>query len=503
MKYALISVFDKTNIIEFSKSLVDIGYNILATGKTAKLLSENKIPNTDISSFTGFPEIFEGRVKTLHPKVFGGILMRNEEKDLVQAEQNKINPIDIVCVNLYPFKQTIQKEDVSFEEVIENIDIGGPSLIRAAAKNFKYVSVLTSPEQYSDFIEKLNSNSVNENYRLNLAYKAFSHTADYDTAISNYFENKFNFEKFNLRISEKLVANLRYGENPHQRASIFGDFYSYFEILHGKEVSYNNILDLIAGVELSEELNSAACVIIKHNNPCGVASLDSPFNSYVQALKSDPISAFGGIVVFGEEVNEVLANKLNEIFLEVIVAPDYSPKALDILKKKKDRRLIKKLKNINTEGISIKSIPGGFLVQDKDIATLNISNLKFATENKPSSREVGDLIFAWSIAKHTKSNSIIIAKNKVTLGIGAGQTSRFDSVKIAISKAKEFGFDLSNSVAASDAFFPFADGVIKLAEAGVTSIIQPGGSVRDEEVIQAANKYKLSMLFTGIRHFKH
>ncbi len=503
MKYALISVFDKTNIIEFSKSLVDIGYNILATGKTAKLLSENKIPNTDISSFTGFPEIFEGRVKTLHPKVFGGILMRNEEKDLVQAEQNKINPIDIVCVNLYPFKQTIQKEDVSFEEVIENIDIGGPSLIRAAAKNFKYVSVLTSPEQYSDFIEKLKSNSVNENYRLNLAYKAFSHTADYDTAISNYFENKFNFEKFNLRISEKLVANLRYGENPHQRASIFGDFYSYFEILHGKEVSYNNILDLIAGVELSEELNSAACVIIKHNNPCGVASLDSPFNSYVQALKSDPISAFGGIVVFGEEVNEVLANKLNEIFLEVIVAPDYSPKALDILKKKKDRRLIKKLKNINTEGISIKSIPGGFLVQDKDIATLNISNLKFATENKPSSREVGDLIFAWSIAKHTKSNSIIIAKNKVTLGIGAGQTSRFDSVKIAISKAKEFGFDLSNSVAASDAFFPFADGVIKLAEAGVTSIIQPGGSVRDEEVIQAANKYKLSMLFTGIRHFKH
>lgn len=503
MKFALLSVSDKSNIIDFSKSLVQFGYNIIATGKTAKLLKDNNILHKEISDFTGFPEIFDGRVKTLHPKVFGGILMRNVEKDLAQAQQNEINPIEIVCVNLYPFKETITKDGVGLEEVIENIDIGGPSLIRAAAKNYKYVSVLTSPNQYSEFIVKLKNNSVDENYRLNLAYKAFSHTADYDTTISNYFEQKFQFEKINLRISEKLASHLRYGENPHQKASVFGDFYSYFEILHGKEISYNNILDLLAGVELSEELNSAACVIIKHNNPCGVASLDSPYNSFVQALKCDPISAFGGIVVFSEEVNESLANKLNEIFLEVIVAPDYSIKALDILKKKKDRRILKKLKNINNEGLAIRSIPGGFLVQDKDIATLNVSNLKFVTDNKPSSREIGDLIFAWSVAKHTKSNSIVIAKNKTTLGIGAGQTSRLDSVKIAISKAKEFGFDLSNSVAASDAFFPFADGVIKLADAGVTSIIQPGGSVRDEEVIQAANKYKLSMLFTGIRHFKH
>ena len=503
MKTALLSVSDKTNIVEFSKSLVDLGYNILATGKTAKLLKDNGIIHKEISEFTGFPEIFDGRVKTLHPKVFGGILMRKEEKDLIQAEQNKITPIEIVCVNLYPFKEVIKKDEVELEEVIENIDIGGPSLIRAAAKNYKYVSVLTSPNQYSDFIEKLKSNSLDEKYRLNLAYKAFSHTADYDTAISNYFEKKFEFEKISLRISEKLVSTLRYGENPHQKASVFGDFYSYFEILHGKEISYNNILDLIAGVELSEELNSAACVIIKHNNPCGVASLDSPYNSYVQALKSDPISAFGGIVVFGEEVNEILANKLNEIFLEVIVAPDYTPKALEILKKKKDRRLLKKLRNINTEGISVRSIPGGYLVQDKDIATLNVSNIKIVSENKPSAREMMDLIFAWSVAKYSKSNSIVIAKNKTTLGIGAGQTSRLDSVKIAISKAKEFGFDLSNSVAASDAFFPFADGVLKLIEAGITSIIQPGGSVRDDEVIQAVNKYKISMLLTGIRHFKH
>lgn len=503
MKYALLSVSDKSNIVEFAKSLSELGYGILATGKTAKLLGENSIPHQEISNYTGFPEIFDGRVKTLHPKVFGGILMRDSQDDYQVAEQNNINPIEIVCVNLYPFKQTIKKEDVSLDEVIENIDIGGPSLIRAAAKNYKRVSVLTSPEQYSDFIEKLKDNSLSEDYRLQLAYKAFSYTADYDVSIANYFEKKFDLEKTHLRISEKLSSTLRYGENPHQKASLYGDFFSYFQILHGKEISYNNILDIIAGVELSEELNSAACVIIKHNNPCGVASLDSPYNSYLQALRSDPISAFGGIVVFGEEVDDKLANKLNEIFLEVIVAPEYSSKALEILKKKKDRRLVKKLKAINTHDNYIKSVPGGFLVQDRDIATLNVSNMKIVTENKPSSREMMDLIFAWSVAKHTKSNAIVIVKNKTTLGIGAGQTSRLDSVKIAISKAKEFGFDLSNSVAASDAFFPFADGVIKLAEAGVSSIIQPGGSVRDEEVIQAANKYKISMLFTGIRHFKH
>lgn len=503
MKYALFSVSDKSNIVEFAKSLSELGYGILATGKTAKLLGENSIPHQEISNYTGFPEIFDGRVKTLHPKVFGGILMRDSQDDYQVAEQNNINSIEIVCVNLYPFKQTIKKEDVTLDEVIENIDIGGPSLIRAAAKNYKRVSVLTSPEQYSDFIEKLKDNSLSEDYRLQLAYKAFSYTADYDVSIANYFEKKFDLEKTHLRISEKLSSTLRYGENPHQKASLYGDFFSYFQILHGKEISYNNILDIIAGVELSEELNSAACVIIKHNNPCGVASLDSPYNSYLQALRSDPISAFGGIVVFGEEVDDKLANKLNEIFLEVIVAPEYSSKALEILKKKKDRRLVKKLKAINTHDNYIKSVPGGFLVQDRDIATLNVSNMKIVTENKPSSREMMDLIFAWSVAKHTKSNAIVIVKNKTTLGIGAGQTSRLDSVKIAISKAKEFGFDLSNSVAASDAFFPFADGVIKLAEAGVSSIIQPGGSVRDEEVIQAANKYKISMLFTGIRHFKH
>jgi len=503
MKYALLSVSDKTGIVEFSKSLFELGYNILATSKTAKYLTENNIPNQEISDFTKFPEIFSGRVKTLHPKIFGGILMRREGKDLVEAEEYKILPIDIVCVNLYPFKEIINNQQAEIEEVIENIDIGGPSLIRAAAKNFKYVSVITSPEQYNIFIDKLKSNQVDEELRLKLAYEAFLNTADYDTTISNYFEKKFDLEKNTLRISEKFETNLRYGENPHQQASIYGNFFSFFEFIHGKELSYNNIFDLISGIELSEELNPSACVIIKHNNPCGVASLDNPYNSYVQALKTDPISAFGGIVVFGEEVNETLANKLNEMFLEIIVAPAYTSKAIDILKKKKERRILKKIKEINTDGLNIRSIPGGFLVQNKNIVTLNVANLKLVTENKPTSRELEDLIFAWSVAKHTKSNAIVIAKNKTTLGIGAGQTSRLDSVKIAVSKAKEYGLDLNNSVAASDAFFPFSDGALKLIDAGVSAIIQPGGSVRDQEVIEVANRYKIKMLFTGIRHFKH
>jgi phosphoribosylaminoimidazolecarboxamide formyltransferase/IMP cyclohydrolase len=429
--------------------------------------------------------------------------MRRDENDLIQSENNNVKPIDLVCVNLYPFKEAIQNENISLEEVIENIDIGGPAMIRAAAKNYKYVSVLTSPEQYNEFIQRLKNNSLDEAYRIVLAHKAFKYTADYDSAISNYFENKFGLEKTHLQISEKLASSLRYGENPHQKAQIYGDFFDYFNLIHGKEISYNNILDLVSGVELSEELNSAACVIIKHSNPSGVASLDSPFNSYVQALKCDPISAFGGIVIFGEEVDDKLANKLNENYLEIIVAPEFSTKALEILKRKKERRLIKKLKNINTEGQSVRSIPGGYLLQEKDLATLNVSNLRIVTDEKPTSREMVDLVFAWSVAKHSKSNAIVIAKNKCTLGIGSGQTSRLDSVKIAINKAKEFGFDISNSVAASDAFFPFGDGVIKLAEAGISSIMQPGGSVRDEEVIQAANRFKISMLFTSIRHFKH
>ncbi len=503
-KFALISVSDKTGIVEFAKSLHSFDYEILATGNTAKLLFQNNIPVNEVSDFTGFPEIFEGRVKTLHPKIFGGILFRRDNTDdIIQSENNSIAPIDIVCVNLYPFVQTIRKENVSLDEVIENIDIGGPSLVRAAAKNYRYVSVLTSPEQYSSFIAELEDGNISLKTRESLAVAAFSYTSNYDTYIANYLERKFQSESSYLRINEKLNRKLRYGENPHQTAEVFGSFDEYFEVLHGKEISYNNILDLVAAIELSEELGKNSCTIIKHNNPAGAAIGSFPFDAYIKALKTDPVSAFGGIVAFSDEVDVKTAEKLNEIFLEIVCAPSYSEDAIQILKKKKDRRIIRKLKNINEVGKNIKSIPGGFIVQDKDLISFDKNNLKVVTNRKPTEQEMEDLTFAWVVAKHTKSNAIVFAKNKMTLGVGAGQMSRIDSVKIAHMKAKEHGHDLTNSVAASDAFFPFADGLLEIIKCGATAVIQPGGSVRDQEVIDVANQNNLSMVFTGIRHFKH
>lgn len=503
-KYALISVSDKTGIVDFAKSLLKFNYEILATGNTARLLVQNQIPVTEVSDFTGFPEIFEGRVKTLHPKIFGGILFRRDNpEDNIQAEANSILPIDIVCVNLYPFVKTVQKENVQLEEVIENIDIGGPSLVRAAAKNYQYVSILTNPEQYSEFISELESGHISQSTREKLAVAAFSYTSNYDTHISNYLEQKFELPNSHLRINEKLKQKLRYGENPHQAAEIFGDFDKYFEVFHGKEISYNNILDLVAAVELSEELGDNACTIIKHNNAAGAAIGSFPLDAYLKALKCDPVSAFGGIVSFNNEIDVKTAEKLNEIFLEIICAPSFSEEALNILKKKKDRRLIKKLKNISEAGRTVRSIPGGFLIQDKDLLTLDSNNLKVVTNRKPTEKELEDLTFAWIVAKHTKSNAIVFAKDKATLGVGAGQMSRIDSAKIAFMKAKEHGLDLTNSVAASDAFFPFADGLLEIIKCGATAVIQPGGSVRDQEVIDAANQNNITMVFTGIRHFKH
>lgn len=503
-KYALISVSDKTAIVDFAKSLLKFNYEILATGNTAKLLIQNLIPVIEVSDFTGFPEIFEGRVKTLHPKIFGGILYRRDNPDdKLQAEENSVLPIDIVCVNLYPFVKTIQKENVHLDEVIENIDIGGPSLVRAAAKNYKYVSVLTSPEQYSDFLLELESGNISQSTREKLAVAAFSYTSNYDTHIANYLEKKFKLQNSYIRINEKLNKKLRYGENPHQSAEIFGDFDKYFEVFHGKEISYNNVLDLVAAVELCEELGNNACTIIKHNNAAGAAIGSFPLDAYLKALKCDPVSAFGGIVSFNNEVDAKTAEKLNEIFLEIICAPSFDEEALNILKKKKDRRLIKKLKNISEAGKTVRSIPGGFLVQDKDLLTLDKDNLKVVTNRKPTEKEFEDLTFAWIVAKHTKSNAIVFAKDKSTLGVGAGQMSRIDSAKIAFIKAKEHGLDLTNSVAASDAFFPFADGLLEIIKCGATAVIQPGGSVRDQEVIDAANQNNITMVFTGIRHFKH
>lgn len=503
-KLALISVSDKTNIVEFAKGLNNQNYQILATGNTAKLLFDSNIDCVEISSYTSFPEIFSGRVKTLNPKIFGGILMRRDnQSDLKQAAENDVMPIDIVCVNLYPFPNVVNRTDLDLQEKIENIDIGGPSLIRASAKNYEYVSVLTNPNQYDDFLKELNSGTVSLETKRKLAYDAFSYTSYYDTLIANFFEKEFNQTKTHIRLNFKSSFDLRYGENPHQKAYLFGDFEDYFEILHGKELSYNNIVDLTAAVELVNEIGKNGCAIIKHTNPCGAAIGSNVLDAYERALSCDSISAFGGIVAFNDEIDEITAKKLNEIFLEIICAPSYSKKALEILVTKKNRRLVRIKKQIDAHQLSIKNVPGGLLVQEKDNSVLNDSLLNFVTDRKCTEDEIKDLKFAWTICKHTKSNAIVYAKDLKAIGVGAGQMSRIDSAKIAAEKAKQFGHDLKGSVAASDAFFPFADGLLELIKHGVTAVIQPGGSVRDDEVIKAANENNISMIFTGIRNFKH
>ena len=503
-KLALISVSDKTNIVEFSTQLVKNNYEIIATGNTARMLKENGIEVTEVSELTSFPEVFEGRVKTLHPKIFGGILLRRDnESDKKEAEANDVIPIDIVCVNLYPFIKTVEDPKSDFEKIIENIDIGGPSLIRASAKNFKFVSVLTDPLQYESFLKELNTGEVSIETRKKLALEAFSHTAFYDTHIANYLERKFEQPQTYVRINYKKDKDLRYGENPHQKGAIFGDFNEYFRVFHGKEISYNNVLDLVAAVQLVEDLGEISCTIIKHNNPAGAATGKTVIEAYTNALKGDPVSAFGGIVAFTTEVNEEVALKLNEIFLEIVCAPSFTEESLVILKKKKDRRLVKQLKSVKSDLLTFRNIPGGAIAQDPDNISMIESQLKVVTKIKPSDKELEDLLFAWKIAKHTKSNAIVFAKDKTALGVGAGQMSRLDSSKLAKMKADEHGLDLKDSVAASDAFFPFADGLQEIINCGATAVIQPGGSVRDSEVIEVADKNKISMVFTGIRHFKH
>jgi phosphoribosylaminoimidazolecarboxamide formyltransferase/IMP cyclohydrolase len=503
-KFVLISVSDKTAIVGFARELNAFGYQILATGNTFKLLQENKIASVEIKDFTGFPEIFDGRVKTLHPKIFGGILMRPDNiTDQKEAKENQVFAIDIVCVNLYPFPNIVNRSDISLDEKIENIDIGGPSLIRASAKNYKHVSVLTDPSQYSEFILELKKEKVDEETRKKLAYAAFSYTSYYDTLIANYFEKEFNQPKTAIRLNFKSAFELRYGENPHQNAYLFGDFEKYFDILHGKELSYNNIVDLTAAVELVNDFDGIATVIIKHTNPCGAAIGVDVLDAYKRALSCDPVSAFGGIVAFNREVDELTANKLNEIFTEIIVAPSYSAKALGLLKTKKNRRIVQIKKNVEPDELQIKSITGGLLVQERDNSKIDESLLRLVTEKKYSKEEYEDLKFAWTVCKHTKSNAIVYAMDKKIVGVGAGQMSRLDSTRIAASKAKQFGHELNGAVAASDAFFPFADGILEIISHGITAVIQPGGSVRDEEIIAAANEKNISMVFTGIRNFKH
>lgn len=503
-KLALISVSDKNGIVEFAAGLKNLGCDILATGNTAKLIRENNIDCIEVSDFTGFPEIFSGRVKTLQPTIFGGILMRREdENDKNQAEENNVRPIDIVCVNLYPFPKVVNREDIDVETKIENIDIGGPSLIRAASKNFKYVSVLTNPGQYEEFLEEAKNGEISQTTREKLAAEAFAHTADYDKLIADYFEKEFLGGTKTLRISSPLQNTLRYGENPHQSAALYGNFYDLFDVLHGKELSYNNIVDLTAAVEIVEEFDPNSCVIIKHTNPCGSATGENIYDSYEKALSCDPVSSFGGIVAFNGTVDVKTSEKLNEIFLEIIVAYDFEPEAYEILLKKKNRRLLKFKGGLKSDELLIKNVPGGFVAQNKDNSKLTDDIIKTVTDRKASDAEFEDLKFAWKLSKHVKSNAIVLVKDRKGIGIGAGQMSRVDSSKIAVFKAKEHGFDLNGAVAASDAFFPFADGVEALASEGITAVIQPGGSVRDQEVIDSANKLNLAMLFTGIRNFKH
>ncbi len=503
-KYALISVSDKSNIIEFAKKLTSYNYAILATGNTSKLLCENGIECIEIANFTGFPEIFSGRVKTLQPKIFGGILMRRDnEKDKIEAEQNGIVPIDIICVNLYPFPKVVKRTDVDLETKIENIDIGGPSLIRASAKNYHFVSVLTDPSQYEEFLTELSKGDVSIETRKKLAAAAFAYTSFYDTLIADFLETEFLGKKNALRINAPLADSLRYGENPHQKADLYGNFFEFFEVICGKELSFNNLVDFTAALELVYDLEDISCAIIKHTNPCGAATAESILEAYEKALACDPVSAFGGIVAFNNTVDEATAVKLNEIFLEIVVAPDYTEKALELLKTKKNRRLIKILKRPVENEVQIKNVPGGYLVQDKDNSVFNSIGIKSVTSRECTEDELKELRFAWAICKHTKSNAIVYTKNRKAVAVGAGQMSRVDSAKIAAMKAKEFGHDLKGAVAASDAFFPFADGLVVIASHGITAVVQPGGSVRDNEVIDAANKYNMAMVFTGIRNFKH
>lgn len=503
-KLALISVSNKKNIVEFAKEISSLGYDILATGNTAKLLNENNVNCLEISSFTSYPEIFSGRVKTLNPKIFGGILMRrNNSSDHKQAEENNIVPIDIVCVNLYPFPQVVNRNDIELDEKIENIDIGGPSLIRASAKNYQYVSVLTNPNQYNEFLSELKQGEVSIQTKQKLAFAAFAHTSYYDTLIANFLEKEFKQPSSEIRLNYKASFDLRYGENPHQKAYLFGEFDNYFDVLHGKELSYNNIVDLTAAVELVNDMGKSGCAIIKHTNPCGAAIGKNPLDSYERAFSGDTVSAFGGIVAFNEEVDLQTANKLNEIFLEIVCAPSYSQEALNALVTKKNRRIIRIIKFPNNDELMIKNVPGGLLVQEKDNSFVDESTLKLVTERKFTDDELRDLKFAWIVCKHTKSNAIVYVKDLKAIGVGAGQMSRIDSAKIAASKAKQFGHDLNGAVAASDAFFPFADGLEEIISHGIKAVVQPGGSVRDDEVINAANSKNITMVFTGIRNFKH
>jgi phosphoribosylaminoimidazolecarboxamide formyltransferase/IMP cyclohydrolase len=502
---ALISVSDKTGVASFARALESQGVDIISTGGTADLLRKEKIPVRDISSFTAFPEVLEGRVKTLHPRVHGGLLYkRGDAKHEAEARECGFEPIDLVAVNLYPFESTVAKPDVTLAEAIENIDIGGPSMIRSAAKNYEAVTVVVDPADYDAVLENMRDNKGETTLKLRerLAIKAFIKTSEYDRAIGNFL-NKEQATDSSFSLSFPLVMRLRYGENPHQNAALYGDFDKHFEKLHGKELSFNNILDISAATNLIGEFEQPAVAILKHTNPCGVGSNADLRKAWDKAFATDKQAPFGGVIVCNRPLSEELAKVISEIFSEVIIAPDFEPEARSILQKKKNLRLIRLATSTRDarSATDMRSVCGGVLVQDADIEGEIKRNV--VTKRRPTKTELNAMLFGWRVVKHVKSNAIVYARADRTLGIGAGQMSRVDSSRIAIWKAKEAGLSLKGSAVASDAFFPFLDGLIAAADAGATCAIQPGGSVRDEEVITAANERNMAMIFTGIRHFRH
>ena len=504
---AVISVYRKEGVEKLARALQNLGYEILSTGGTAKYLREHGIETEEIAKVTGFPEILNGRVKTLHPVIHGGILYRDwVEKDREEIEELGIVPVDIVVVNLYPFEE-MMKEDLEEEELMEFIDIGGPSLIRAAAKNYFRVVVLVDPEDYEWVVEKLEKGELDKSDRAYLAWKAFSHTAYYDSVISGALKRLFNIEEESkeLSIPMRLSSKLRYGENPHQGGVLYTNPLEELgitraQVLQGKEMSFNNYLDADSAVRVILEFPSdPACVIIKHNNPCGVALGKDLKDAFIKAKETDPESAFGGIVAFNDRVDGELAEELTSMFLEVVIAPEYDDRALEVLSKKENLRVIRFFGMSNS--FDIKKVSGGFLIQDED--TQLYEKLETVTKREPTEREMEDLIFAWKVCKYVKSNAVVIAKEKRTLGIGSGQVSRVESLRCAIGKAQRYGFDLRGAVLASEAFFPFRDSIDMAHEAGITAVIHAGGSIRDREVFEAADEHGMSMVITGMRHFRH
>ena len=516
-KQALISVSDKTGVVEFARSLSELGYHILSTGGTAKLLAQEGVQCQEVADYTGFPEMLDGRVKTLDPHIHGGILARRCVPEHMKAiADHGIDTIDIVCVNLYPFEQTIAKPDCTFELAIENIDIGGPTMIRAAAKNHESVAVIVDPTDYNKVVSEIKANGeVKAETRLALAKKVFAHTARYDAAITNYLtsldEEKNRTKKFPEVFTRQWVKvqDMRYGENPHQQAAFYREHFiapgllAGYSQLQGKELSYNNIGDSDAAWEAVRSFESPACVIIKHANPCGAAIGVNAHEAYMKAFKTDSKSAFGGIIAFNREVDEAAAQEVVKQFAEVVIAPSFTDRAREIFSVKKNLRLLTVAMGTAQNDFEFKRVGGGLLVQTPDIQLCTEEDLRVVTKKQPTSAQIADMMFAWNVARFVKSNTIVYAHNGMTLGVGAGQMSRVDSARIAAIKAQEAGLSLQGSAAASDAFFPFRDGLDVIVDQGATCVIQPGGSIRDEEVIAAADERGIVMVFTGERHFRH